>query len=642
MTIVVRAVVAVALLAGYYLLALVFLGLAVAAAVLTVRYPNAGTIKLTLVMLAVSVPLLGAMVRAVRQRAERPAGVPVTRADEPVLWNVIDDLAARVGTRPPDEVLFVPEVNAAVSEDTRWLGLRGRRRYMLTGVPLLETLTIDQMRAVLGHELGHYSGRHTRLGGLTYRGAVSLAHTVEALSGSSFARRVFEAYAKLYFRVSQGVRRRQEIEADRFMVQIAGRAAAATALQQVRATAAAWSFFLDRFAGAGVRYGLAPADLFGGFRALLAEPSRRGEMAEVLRQPEERDPYDSHPTLAERLEAIGRCPEPQGLRPDQRLATALLTDPHRAAHAMRQAMFGDEATVLDWAELVCRSAALEAAEEGTRLLEQVERVTGAPGPAPTLGTVLDLLERGGGPALAAELCRDLPELPPDRVGEAHAAVLRGHVIGLFTSALLAAGSVRYRFSWSGAPARPVAHDGTEIDMSRVVPEQIGPRHVPGLRSWLRQAGVDLAYRPPRPDRASIDLLGVLYAVEQDGEYYDALVLDVGLLFVRLSGTEVMRGGMSQTAWHQRTEHMLRSSPAELLERDGNWLLGAKDVTRAAMWAKGDKWTLSVDCAWTDDQGVRRQAAVRVQGKPPCTEPAEAMKILHSLLGPRITWSQEKL
>ncbi len=34
---------------------------------------------------------------------------------------------------------------------------------MYIGAPLLIGLSVDQMRSVLAHELGHYSGRHTAL-----------------------------------------------------------------------------------------------------------------------------------------------------------------------------------------------------------------------------------------------------------------------------------------------------------------------------------------------------------------------------------------------------------------------------------------------------------------------------------------------
>jgi Zn-dependent protease with chaperone function len=44
------------------------------------------------------------------------------------------------------------------------MGRRAGRRYLYLGVPILQVLTVSQLRAVLAHELGHYSRGHTRFG----------------------------------------------------------------------------------------------------------------------------------------------------------------------------------------------------------------------------------------------------------------------------------------------------------------------------------------------------------------------------------------------------------------------------------------------------------------------------------------------
>ncbi|MBT2209883.1 M48 family metallopeptidase [Actinomadura sp. NEAU-AAG7] len=630
-----RAAVAVALLAGYYLLTLAVFAVAGLALHLMVRAPGLATVKIGVGMLVVSVPLLGALVKASRHRPEPPGGLPAGRAEEPALWAAIDELAGRIGTRPPDEVRFVPDVNAAVSEETRWFGLAARRRYMIVGVPLVEALTVAQLRAVLGHELGHYGGRHTRLGGITYRGSVALERTLGALEGggglSAVLGKVFTGYAKVYFRVSQAVRRSQEIEADRFMVELSGREAAAAALRSVRVTAAAWAFFLNRLAAPGARYGLVPADLLGGFRAVLAEPVRLAELGQVLDEPEERDPYDSHPTLAERLRAIAACPEPDGLVPDARPATALLTDPAALGERLGAAMFGADATALGWDDLAARTARLQADEAALDLLTAAER-TGGTSPA-ALGTVLADLERGAGPALGRELSGGTRERPE---------ALVGHLRALVTSALLASGRVAARLSWSGEPVALTGPDGTVIDLVAVVPDVFGPAHVPALRDWLTGWGADPAHRPEAPGRASVDLVGVLYGVEEDGDFYDALVLDVGVLFVRISAAEAMRGGMSTLPVRERIGRLLDSTPAELLGRDGSWLLDRDAVVQATFWARKDQWAVRFLVRRTEDDGTVHEGRLRVGGKPPCTDLAEAQRALRVLFGSRVQWSEAKV
>ncbi|MCZ9338236.1 M48 family metallopeptidase, partial [Streptomyces sp. TRM76130] len=97
-------------------------------------------------------------------------GLPVTEADEPALWRTVRELADQVGTRAPSRIALTPDVNAAVSEDARLLGLLPGPRRLYLGVPLLQGLTEAQLRSVLAHELGHYSNADTRLAALTARG----------------------------------------------------------------------------------------------------------------------------------------------------------------------------------------------------------------------------------------------------------------------------------------------------------------------------------------------------------------------------------------------------------------------------------------------------------------------------------------
>jgi Zn-dependent protease with chaperone function len=487
-----RAAVAIALLIGYYVLALAVMALAGLAVYLVVLHPFAATIKLALLLIVPSLAVLGAIAVTALQRPGPPDGLPVRRDREPALWAAIEDLARRVGTRPPDDLLLVPDVNAAVSERTRWFGLAPGRRSMLIGAPLLETLTVAQLSAVLGHELGHYGGRHTRLGGITYRGATALERTLGNLAEhGALVRWMFAGYAKLYFRVSQAVRRTQEIEADRFMVEIAGRDAAATALRSVRTNGAAWAFFLNRVVAPGARQGLAPADLFGGFRALLAEPSRREELDRIAAEPEETGPYDSHPSLGARLAAIARCPEPAGLVPDGRPATVLLTDPADLHRRLNGAIFEAGAPALGWDDFMARVADHDAAEAGRALLAAAERTTGS-APA-TLATVLDDLERGGGPALVEAITGDRGLPAPQRD-----LILQATLQGLVSTALRATGRVTVRCSWAGDPIAHIGPDGAPVDLDAAVPPGLAPAHVPGLRQWRTAWGVDLAHRPAAP------------------------------------------------------------------------------------------------------------------------------------------------
>src|SRR5258705_1515010 len=169
-----RAAVSVVMLLGFYVLALAIIGaLGVASVLLWQEHAGSGATKVAFFTLAAGAGIVAALWRVLRPKPEPMTGVPVVRSQAPQLWHTVHELAATAKTRVPDEIVLIPMVNAAVSEDARLLGLLGGRRRLYLGVPLLQALTVAQLRAILAHELGHYSGQHTRLGAIAYRGRLA-------------------------------------------------------------------------------------------------------------------------------------------------------------------------------------------------------------------------------------------------------------------------------------------------------------------------------------------------------------------------------------------------------------------------------------------------------------------------------------
>ncbi|MDF5755350.1 M48 family metalloprotease [Spongiactinospora sp. TRM90649] len=490
MTIALRAALAFALLAGFYVL----VGLVLAAAVffdvyLFVDLHGRGVQLAALFTLAAAALVRALWMVSKKMGGEEP-GVVVDRSREPVLWRTVEELAQRVRTAPPDEIRLVAEVNAAVAEDTRLLGLRATRRRMYIGLPLLSVLTVDELRAVLGHELGHYSGAHTRLGAPVYRGRVALLTTVEHLGRHPILRRVFVAYAKVYLRVSLAVSRRQELEADQMAVAIAGRAAMGQALDKIEFTALGWRMYMDSYMSMSGAGGNRPGQVMSGFQAMMAEPARRAELATAAREPAETSPYDSHPSLAERRAAIAALPDPPHA-PDRRPATALLADPAVAAGAVENTIWSPQALTglrpVSWDDMVASGMyELRNAEALHDLSVAGQRVMGTP--LPYLDAAFEALARGQVTALERELLqlgwKPSPTLVGGVLGQALEAVLIRH------------GEARWRLSWSG-PARLFYTDGEEVSLTHYAAKVASdPSSVPGLRSWLAELGVAPDFTPP--------------------------------------------------------------------------------------------------------------------------------------------------
>ena len=171
-----RALLAIALLAGLCLIpaALVFAALFLLP---FFNYIATGSPAPSLYYLILVIPGLWALLYMVFMMAA------VSRDEDPGrLWDRVDCLARRVGTRPPAELRLTAEPNAGVVEETRWLGLIPITRRMYLGIPLLYALPPGQLDAVICHELGHYSRGHTRAGAVCYRAHVAAKLMVNGLA----------------------------------------------------------------------------------------------------------------------------------------------------------------------------------------------------------------------------------------------------------------------------------------------------------------------------------------------------------------------------------------------------------------------------------------------------------------------------
>lgn len=146
--------------AGFWVLAAALpIGLGWLAVRSWMRVPGSGVPEfLSLLAVTAGVSVAVPVWQLLRARPDPPdEGVAVDEAAAPELWRQVRELAAAVGTRPPDEIRLVARVNASVWEDTGLLGLRGGRRHLYVGAPLLLVWPVSRVRALLAHELGHYS-----------------------------------------------------------------------------------------------------------------------------------------------------------------------------------------------------------------------------------------------------------------------------------------------------------------------------------------------------------------------------------------------------------------------------------------------------------------------------------------------------
>ncbi|GIF09600.1 hypothetical protein Asi03nite_71380 [Actinoplanes siamensis] len=514
------------MLAGFYLLGLaqvVLVGWLIFE--IWQRSHSAGAAKLSYLLIAAVGVILAGLWRAVRAKPGEPHGLVVTPEQAPELWHQVRGLAAEVGTRAPDEIRLVPEVNAAVSEDTKLLGLVGGARRMYIGMPLLQTFDVDQLRSVLAHELGHYSGSHTRLAAVAYRGRVAMHETLGNVGKWNVFGWVFKGYGWLYQLVSSAVARRQELEADLASVRVAGVDAAVSAMREIPVVSAAWDFYFERYVAYGWEIGYAPDDVFGGFAQLYH--ARTDELAEMREQEpdDETGRWDSHPAISERIAAMRAAPRtPHAL--DGRPATALLPAAASAGLALQREVvdFGNR-TVLPWNDFTAASMAMLMQNRADRVFRSAARLAGVPEAG--LAEVFGLVEAGRLGELAAEF---FPRATRREAAAEFAEVMET-LLGL---AAVRSGTVRWQHSWSG-PARLVDATGQTADLSEIAKLAVAPETLGEARARLAERGVQVEAARVVQTRATgqgADVLGAMPNVKLAGsEHADLIMLSKGFVFV---------------------------------------------------------------------------------------------------------------
>ena len=234
-------------------------------------------------------------------------GVFLDRAAAPMLWSELDRICQKVGTASPDNVVvgvddnfFVTEIPVVVAGGER------SGRTLFASLSLLKQMHGGEADAVLAHEMAHFSGNDTlyskKISPLLNRYAMYLA----ALHQNPVARPVY--YFMLCFRalyeLSLGEHSRdREFRADKIAAEVtsgrdfAGAMLRVTAYSDFRAKIQNELFEAER--------ALESADISGrleqGFLAHAAAFAAKPDLAGVATA----HPFDSHPPLSQRLEAVG-------------------------------------------------------------------------------------------------------------------------------------------------------------------------------------------------------------------------------------------------------------------------------------------------------------------------------------------------
>jgi Zn-dependent protease with chaperone function len=178
---------------------------------------------------------IGQVLKSLWVKVAPPQGAEAYPFRSPELFAMIDDLRHKLHAPRFHHVLITEEHNAGVIQVPRFGLFGGHRNYLLLGLPLMKTLSIEQFRAVLAHEFGHLARGHGRFGNWIYRQRLRWAQLLDSLERQphhgDFLFKPFYNWFSAYFNAyTFPLARANEYEADAASVRLTSPKAVAEAL----------------------------------------------------------------------------------------------------------------------------------------------------------------------------------------------------------------------------------------------------------------------------------------------------------------------------------------------------------------------------------------------------------------------------
>jgi Zn-dependent protease with chaperone function len=342
-----RPVVVLIFLPGFYLVLLAAAGLSSMIAVLGVkfgiavagRYPFAGVSVVASCAIAGGAGVFSAVraaIESMRAAAPRVEAVRVGRSEASGVWTSISKVSRRLKCPPPDNLVLAlgPETFVTDGQIHAYDG-RHTGRTLCISAPLLRVLSVEEFESVLAHEMAHFTGHDTLYSHYfypVYRGSLHAMRELREEAGEGGWQKLVLApsmylvagYLGRFASVEKKISRTRELRADAIAAELSGREIVIQALTKVHAYAPFWPLTEEWIA-----CWLKENNAFENVPAFFVECLRRNKPALVRclgSASQLSHPLHSHPSFAERAQALGNSRLSAELETREPLAATLFSE----------------------------------------------------------------------------------------------------------------------------------------------------------------------------------------------------------------------------------------------------------------------------------------------------------------------------
>ncbi|QDU61073.1 heat shock protein HtpX [Planctomycetes bacterium Pan216] len=223
------------------------------------------------------------------------------------IWKELESICATLGTEPPDQIIAGIDDNFFVTDAPLTVnGERYQGRTLYISLSLLKQLDGDEAKAVLAHEMAHFSGMDTLYGGKISRLEHRYDHYLQTLyeGGTTIPIFYFLNVFRFLFALSLGKHSRQrEFRADGIAADVVSPQSNAKALLRVSAYSAyRGNVEQEVFDQESV---LESTNLREKIEQGFAPFAQQFLSSADLDHIETAHPFDTHPPIADRLTAMG-------------------------------------------------------------------------------------------------------------------------------------------------------------------------------------------------------------------------------------------------------------------------------------------------------------------------------------------------
>lgn len=296
---------------GAYLAESVFLG--------AVHLALLGGVGLMTLVGALS--LIAVSIRVLKDASQVQPGIQINAQNGRSLIDLVNGVADTVGAPRPDNIVVGLEPSFYVSAAKVALPgaskpLDGTTFYM--PIPFLRILSVDELRSVIGHEMGHFKGNDTEYSTKFYPAYSRLNSAIHSLADGegqrhfiylpalSFLNLLYNEFAV----VERKIGRERELSADAEGAKVSSNKALATALLKFSQYGSLWGY-VRKFNISTLNSGRMFDDLGAVYADIAADAHKETNLSfrlTALLASKMAHPNDTHPTLRERLAALGIDP----------------------------------------------------------------------------------------------------------------------------------------------------------------------------------------------------------------------------------------------------------------------------------------------------------------------------------------------